>query len=200
MISHGKWEPSSCLQTQQCFCGACPRQVNEVGDSDFSKVGESPLRVETRTNILPCFPFPRQGYSTKVEEWISTNRYTAPAVSRAPSRDEISSTTFERVPDEWPYTQRPSFLQWASGANPKGLAHNAQPILQYSCVNGEKNVSRPTTCSLPSGPSCRSGKFFLFAAASLWTQVFPRSANDSPTGMPLRSVTQSPGLNEIDSK
>jgi cell division control protein 24 len=161
-----------------------------MGDSYFSPVGDSP--VSTRTSgtgsmmmmMTPGYPFPKTG--TPQPQWDDPHtgqRYTAPAMPRAPSRDGPSPS---------PYGM--------NGRNPRGPSLPALPSSaqqqrsrSYSTpdINGQANARRntagpPGTGGVPTVPS-------IPTHLNYDTNI-PRSQSGSPRqDLPIRANTQSPG-------
>jgi cell division control protein 24 len=184
----GVVNPPLSLQTTMPSVGM-PSPSQRGGDSYFSPVGESPASSSRTSTTSSMFPFPRQG--TPQGGWEdSTNRYTAPAVARAPSRDSSTPSNAYQMNGRTP--QRPSLPAMASG--PSQGTGSQQRSRSYSTpdVNGQ-NVSRRPPAPPPSGPIPAVPGIPSYLQQPAYDAGIPRSANDSPTGMPLRSVTQSPG-------
>ncbi|KAI1506384.1 hypothetical protein F5X99DRAFT_1269 [Biscogniauxia marginata] len=157
------------------------------GESYFSPT-DSP--ASTRTSTASAFlsqngqyPFPRT--STPQGSWEDNNRYTAPAMPRAPSRDGPSPVN--------PYG--------TNGRNPRGPslpAMNPQQVLaqqrsrSYSTpdINGQPNGRRTNSNgSIPAVPGIPPHLHPAHDAN------IPRSQTGSPRqDIPIRSNTQSPGV------
>ncbi|KAI1388970.1 uncharacterized protein F4822DRAFT_443723 [Hypoxylon trugodes] len=168
------------LQTQ----GTAQSPVPRAGESYFSPTAESPASSRTSTAstmFAPTgqYPFPRTG--TPQGGWEDNNRYTAPAMPRAPSRDG------------------PSPL---SGRNPRGpslpVMASQQTLAQqqrsrsYSTpdINGQPN-GRRTNSSTPV-PAVPGIPPHLHPAHDA---NIPRSQTGSPRqDVPIRTNTQSPGV------
>ncbi|KAF3353337.1 Catalase [Verticillium dahliae VDG1] len=162
------------------------------GDSYFSPIAESPAssRASTASSMMPpsAYPFPKT--STPQPGWgEEQNRYTAPAMPRAPSRDG------------------PSPNPYGNGRNPRGpslpaMASNNQSAAQqqrsrsYSTpdINGPNGVpSARRNPSVPSIPAVPGIPSHLHPAHD---GNLPRSQTGSPrqqNELPMRSNTQSPG-------
>ncbi|KAI2632135.1 hypothetical protein GGR54DRAFT_627602 [Hypoxylon sp. NC1633] len=154
------------------------------GDSYFSPT-ESPASSRTSTastvfNANGAFPFPRT--MTPQNGWDDSNRYTAPAMPRAPSREGPSPM---------------------NGRNPRGpslpvLASQSQTLAQqqrsrsYSAadISGQLN-GRRTNSSTPV-PAVPGIPPHLHPAHD---SNIPRSQTGSPRqDIPIRTNTQSPGV------
>ncbi|KAI0010533.1 hypothetical protein F4779DRAFT_627111 [Xylariaceae sp. FL0662B] len=167
------------LQTQ----GGSQSPGYRGGDSYFSPTVDSPAssRASTTSNMYPPngqFPFPRT--ATPQGGWDDNNRYTAPAMPRAPSRDGPSPM---------------------SGRNPRGPslpAMASQTLAQqqrsrsYSTpdINGPANGRRTnSTTPVPAVPGIPPHLHPAHDAS------IPRSQTGSPRqDLPIRTNTQSPGV------
>jgi cell division control protein 24 len=157
-----------------------------MGDSYFSPVAETPAtsRSSTQSNM---FPFPRQG--TPQGSWEEHNRYTAPAMPRAPSRGSQTPSDAYGMNGRTP--QRPSLPAMASQSSQASA--NLQRSRSHSTpdINVQNGVRR-----LPNGavsgpvPAVPGIPAHLHPA---YDAGIPRSQNNSPNGLPMRSNTQSPG-------
>ncbi|KAL7624102.1 Guanine nucleotide exchange factor for Cdc42p [Parahypoxylon ruwenzoriense] len=169
------------LQTQGGAQSPGPR----LGESYFSPTAESPAssRTSTASAMFAAngqYPFPRT--TTPQGGWEDNNRYTAPAMPRAPSRDG------------------PSPL---NGRNPRGpslpvMASQSQTLAQqqrsrsYSTpdINGQAN-GRRTNSNTPV-PAVPGIPPHLHPAHDA---NIPRSQTGSPRqDLPIRTNTQSPGV------
>jgi cell division control protein 24 len=175
------------LQTQ-----GAPHSPNmRPGESYFSPTVESPASSRTSTastlysNSNAQYPFPRT--STPQGGWSEdNNRYTAPAMPRAPSRDGSS----------------PVNAFGANGRAPRGpslpvMASHSQSLLQQQRnrshstpdINGQPQQRR-TNSSIPNPPVPGIPPHLHPAHDS----NIPRSQTGSPRqDIPIRSNTQSPG-------
>jgi cell division control protein 24 len=152
------------------------------GDSYFSPVAESP--ASSRTSGTPStFPFPRQG--TPQGGWEEHNRYTAPAMPRAQSRD--SQSTPSNFPGNDRNSQRPSLTNRASQPT---IAQQRSRSYSTPDINGPNGaVRRPPIGPVPAVPGIPQHLHPAYDAG------IPRSSSNSPSNtMPLRSNTQSPGV------
>ncbi|KAI1084909.1 hypothetical protein F5B20DRAFT_568178 [Whalleya microplaca] len=155
------------------------------GDSYFSPTVDSPAssRTSLASNIYPPngqFPFPRT--STPQGGWDDNNRYTAPAMPRAPSRDGPS-------PMNGRNPRGPSLPAMAST---QSLAQQ-QRSRSYSTpdINGQAN-GRRTNSSTPV-PAVPGIPPHLHHPAH--DTNIPRSQTGSPRQeLPIRTNTQSPGV------
>jgi len=179
----GLQNPPLSLQTSQLTPGM-PSPNQRGGDSYFSPVAESPassLRTSTQSTT---FPFPRQG-TPSGPGWEENTRYTAPAMPRAPSRGS-------QTPSD-PYANR-------SNRGPSLPAMTSQQVAaqqrsrSYSTpdINGPNGRGRPPNAP-PSGPvpAVPGIPPHLHPA---YDAGIPRSQNNSPNGLPMRTNTQSPGM------
>jgi len=171
--------PPLSVQTQ-IPSAAMPSPGQRMGDSYFSPVAESPASSRTST-ASSMFPFPRQG--TPQGTWEDSNRYTAPAMARAPSRD--SSTPVNPYNMNGRTAQRPSLPAVASqGSQQRSRSYSTPDI------NAQNGVRRPGPPSgpVPAVPGIPPHLHPAYDAG------IPRSANSSPNGgLPMRTSTQSPG-------
>lgn len=182
----GLQNPPLSLQTQ------LPPQASpgqRVGDSYFSPVAESP--ASSRTSGTPSmFPFPRQG--TPQGSWEEHNRYTAPALARAPSRDS-SSTPSNSYQMNGRNPQRPSLPAMASQTSQPSISQQRSRSYSTPDINGPNGpngaVRRLPNGSVPAVPGIPPHLHPAYDAG------IPRSNSNSPSNtLPMRSNTQSPGL------
>lgn len=162
--------PPLSLQTQLPPNVTSPGQRG--GDSYFSPVAESPASSRTSTTSS-MFPFPRQG--TPQGTWEDSNRYTAPALARVPSRESGTPVNQYQMNGR---NSQPSLAQQRSRS--------------YSTpdINPQNGIRRPGPPSgpVPAVPGIPPHLHPAYDAG------IPRSANSSPSaGLPLRTSTQSPG-------
>ncbi|KXH48430.1 CDC24 Calponin [Colletotrichum simmondsii] len=153
------------------------------GDSYFSPVADSPVssRTSTASNMFPnpAYQFPKS--LTPQPGWEDPNqRYTAPAMPRAPSRDGSSQ---HRNP------RGPSLPAMASNSQ---TAAQQQRSRSYSTpdINAPGNIRRTQGGTpVPAVPGIPA---HLHPAHD---QNIPRSQTGSPrvNDVPIRSNTQSPG-------
>ncbi|KAI1004544.1 hypothetical protein K3495_g3669 [Podosphaera aphanis] len=156
------------------------------GDSYFSPVAESIAEspVSSRTSTTSSvFPFPRQGVPQN--GWEDHNRYTAPAVPRASSRVSQNSNELNQINGRGP--QRPSLptmsSQSASFAQQRSRSYSTPDA---NLQNGIRRLPNGTITQVPAVPGI---PMHLHPA---YDSGIPRSQNNSPNGLPLRSSTQSP--------
>lgn len=177
--------PPLSVQTQMPPTMPSPGQRG--GDSYFSPVAESPASSRTSTTST-MFPFPRQG--TPQGSWEDSNRYTAPAIGRAPSRDSSTpvSSAYQmngRTP------QRPSLPAMASQNSQASVAQQRSRSYSTPDINAQNGLRRagpPPSGPVPAVPGIPPHLHPAYDAG------IPRSANSSPNGgMPVRTSTQSPG-------
>ncbi|KAI1637280.1 hypothetical protein F4809DRAFT_661366 [Biscogniauxia mediterranea] len=157
------------------------------GESYFSPT-ESP--ASTRTSTVSAFlgqngqyPFPRTG--TPQAGWEDNNRYTAPAMPRAPSRDGPSPVN--------PYGP--------NGRNPRGPSLPAMNPQQVLAQQRSRSYSTPDINGQPTGRRTNSNGS-VPAVPGIPAHLhpahdanIPRSQTGSPRQeIPIRSNTQSPGV------
>ncbi|OTA82451.1 hypothetical protein M434DRAFT_37103 [Hypoxylon sp. CO27-5] len=162
------------LQTQGSAQSPGPR----IGDSYFSPVAESPASSRTSTTSAMFasggqFPFPRTG----TPQWEDNNRYTAPAMPRAPSRDGPS-------PMNGRNPRGPSLPVMASQ---QSLAQQ-QRSRSYSTPGPDIN-GQPNRTPIPAVPGIPPHLHPAHDAN------IPRSQTGSPRqDIPIRTNSQSPGV------
>lgn len=177
--------PPLSVQTQMAPTMPSPGTRGGPGDSYFSPVAESPASSRTSTTSS-MFPFPRQG--TPQGTWEDSNRYTAPAMGRAPSRD--SSTPINAYQMNGRTPQRPSLPAMASQNSQASVAQQRSRSYSTPDINAQNGVRRPGPPSgpVPAVPGIPPHLHPAYDAG------IPRSANSSPNGgLPVRTSTQSPG-------
>ncbi|KAH6657625.1 Pleckstrin homology domain-containing protein [Truncatella angustata] len=158
------------------------------GDSYFSPATESPVSTRTSTassmQFSSGYPFPKTGTPQGWEDptLATGNRYTAPAMPRAPSRDGSSPVNTYTINGRNP--RGPSMPVMASQQS----AAQQQRNRSYSTpdINGQINGHRSNTSTpVPAVPGI---------PAHLHDANIPRSQNGSPMQeVPIRTSTQSPG-------
>ena len=173
------------LQTQGSGLGS---PGSRGGDSYFSPIADSPAssRTSTTSGMFPPtsgYPFPKSGTQPV---WDDNNRYTAPALPRAPSRDGTSPG------------------QLVNGRNPRGPSlpamTNPQSALQqqrsrsYSTPDingpGTPRQRQPSQGTVPAVPGIPQHLHHPAHDSNI-----PRSQTGSPRNdMPTRANTQSPGV------
>lgn len=160
-----------------------PSPGQRGGDSYFSPVAESPVSSRTSTT----FPFPRQG--TPQSGWEEHNRYTAPAMARAPSRGSQTAADGYQMNGRNP--QRPSLPAMGLQSSQASVAQQRSRSYSTPDVNAQNGGRR-----LPNGTMSSQ----VPAVPGIPPHLHPaydggvaRSANNSPNGLPMRSNTQSPG-------
>jgi len=175
--------PPLSVQTQ---LPSMPSPGQRGGDSYFSPVAESPASSRA-SGTSSMFPFPRQG--TPQSSWEdSTNRYTAPALARAPSRE--SSTPINPYPIGSRSAQRPSLPAMAQGNSQASLAQQRSRSYSTPDINAQPGNRRTAP---PSGPVPAVPNLPPHLHSAYDPQI-PRSSSNSPSGgLPMRSNTQSPG-------
>lgn len=169
------------------------------GNSYFSPTAESPAssRTSTASSFFPNagYPFPQTGMHQS-GVWEDSNRYTAPAMPHAPSRDGPSPVNAYGMVS-------------ANGRNPRGpslpaMASQSASQLQqqrsrsYSTpdINGQPiNSRRQNGQSVPAVPGIPA--HLHHPAHERHDSNIPRSNTGSPRNdLPIRSSTQSPGAQQ----
>jgi len=179
----GVQAPALSLQTQM---PQVPSPGQRGGDSYFSPVAESPASSRTSQNSM--FPFPRQG--TPQGTWEDHNRYTAPAMARAPSRESQTPGGTYQMNGQNP--QRPSLPAMASQPGPQS-ANGQQRGRSYSTP--DINAPNGPTRRVPNGTSVPAVPGIPAHMHPAYDSAIPRSSNNSPSnGLPVRSNTQSPSV------
>ncbi|KAA8575480.1 hypothetical protein MFRU_002g00620 [Monilinia fructicola] len=183
--------PPLSVQTQMSVPLPSPSQ--RLGDSYFSPIGESPASsARTSTASSGMYQFPRQ--PTPQGSWEDNNRYTAPAIGRVPSRDSQNSVSGASYQMNGRTPQRPSLPAMASQSQ---AAAAQQRSRSYSTpdINAQQGVRRLPNGALstPQGqvPAVPGIPAHLHPA---YDAGVPRSQNNSPNGLPVRTNTQSPGV------
>ncbi|RCI14895.1 hypothetical protein L249_6999 [Ophiocordyceps polyrhachis-furcata BCC 54312] len=157
-----------------------------AGDSYFSPVAESP--ASSRTSAASGM-FPGPPYLSKAGApppgWDDSNRYTAPAVPRAPSRDS-SSPNPHTMPHRNP--RGPSLPAMATQSQ---SAAQQQRSRSYSTPDANASMPRqrhPSQSNVPAVPGIPQHLHPAHDAS------IPRSQTGSPRGdVPARTSTQSSG-------
>ncbi|RFU81677.1 guanine-nucleotide dissociation stimulator [Trichoderma arundinaceum] len=183
------------LQTQSSM--TVPSPGVRGGDSYFSPIGDSPAssRTSTTSGVFPptSYPFPKTG--TPQPGWDENNRYTAPAMPRAPSRDGTPPNAYGvngRNP-RGPSLPPMSTQNIAAAAAAAAAAANQQPRSRsYSTpdVNAQGQRRQPSQSNIPAVPGI---PMHLHPAHD---SSIPRSQTGSPRNdapAPIRTSTQSPG-------
>ncbi|KAF4974420.1 hypothetical protein FZEAL_8675 [Fusarium zealandicum] len=156
-----------------------------AGDSYFSPVAESPASSRTSTAsgmfTTPNYGFPKTG--TPQPGWDDSNRYTAPAMPRAPSRDGPSPNPH--------------------GRNPRGPSLPAMASNSQSALSQQRNRSYSTPdINVPGMPRTRQPSQGNIPAVPGIPQHLhpnhdpniPRNQSGSPRNeSPMRAQTNSPG-------
>lgn len=174
------------LSLQTAMASQLPSPGPRGGDSYFSPVAESPASSRTSASN-GMYPFPRQ--TTPPGGWEEQTRYdqnrnTAPAMPRAPSRG--SQTPMDAYRLNGRSQQRPSLPAVPSSqqrsrsySTPDITAQNGVRRLPNGSISGQQ---------VPAVPGIPAHLHPAYDAG------IPRSANSSPNGLPMRSNTQSPGV------
>lgn len=180
----GFQNPPLSLQTSMT---SQPSPGTRGGDSYFSPVAESPASSARTSTASSMFPFPRQG--TPQGTWgDDQNRYTAPAMPRAPSRGSQNPMDAYQMNGRTP--QRPSLPAMASQSQ-ASVAQQRSRSYSTPDINIQNGVRRLPN-GAPSGPvpAVPGIPAHLHPA---YDAGIPRSQNSSPNGLPMRANTQSPG-------
>lgn len=183
------------LQTQMGTPGqqSPGSQVPNNANSYFSPTAESPAssRASTTSGFFPNngYPFPPTGVP-QPGNWEDNNRYTAPAMPHAPSRDGPSPVNAYG-------------MVTANGRNPRGPSLPAMASQSASQLQQQRSRSystpdiqpmngrRQTAQSVPAVPGIPP---HLHAAHERHDSAIPRSNSGSPRNdLPVRTSTQSPG-------
>jgi cell division control protein 24 len=173
--------PNPPLSLQTSIASSIPSPGQRVADSYFSPVAESPVSSRTST-ASSMFPFPRQGTPQGSGWGEDHNRYTAPAMPRAPSRGSQTPADAYQLNGR----QRPSLPATAPGTQQRSRSYSTPDINAQNpgrrLPNGAPSTQVPAVPGIPAHlhPAYDSG--------------IPRSQNASPNGLPMRSNTQSPGV------
>lgn len=175
--------PPLSLQTQ--ISSQMPSPGTRPGDSYFSPVAESPASSRTSTQSS-MFPFPRQ--ATPQGTWDDHNRYTAPAMPRAPSRG--SQTPIDAYGMNGRQPQRPSLPAMASTSQAVSVAQQRSRSYSTPDINAQNGSRRPNGAPGSQVPAVPGIPAHLHPA---YDAGIPRSQNNSPNGLPMRANTQSPG-------
>lgn len=159
---------------------------SRVADSYFSPVDNSPASSRT-SNASGLFSnFPPSKVGTPQPGWDENNRYTAPAMPRAPSRDENSPNPMAM-----------------NGRNPRGPSLPAMAT-QHSAAQQQRSRSYSTPdINVPGGVRQRQASQGGGVPAvpgipsHLHDNSIPRSQTSSPRNdLPVRTSTQSPGAQQ----
>lgn len=169
-----------------------PSPAPRGGESYFSPVAESPASSRTSTTSgffqSSGYPFPKSTTPQPMWGVEDNNRYTAPAMPRAPSRDGPSPfNAYGMVPADGRNPRGPSMpvmprdssqLQQARSRSYSTPDINGQP-------NGRSNQQVPAVPGIPP---------HLHPTHSRHDSNIPRSNTGSPANdLPLRTNTNSPG-------
>lgn len=179
----GAQNPPLSVQTQ--MQGPMPSPSQRGGDSYFSPTGESPASSRT-SQTSSMFPYSRQG--TPQSGWEEHNRYTAPAIARAPSREsQLPPSHYQNGRNP----QRPSLPVMASQNSQPTAAQQRSRSYSTPDINGPNGAVR----RLPNGSTVPAVPGIPAHLHSAYDGGIPRSNSNSPSnGLPMRSSTQSPGV------
>ncbi|ERS97639.1 hypothetical protein HMPREF1624_05810 [Sporothrix schenckii ATCC 58251] len=192
------------VQTQQLPAQQASSPSLRGGESYFSPVAESPVssRTSTTSGFFPPgagYAFPKVG-TPQPGGWDGeTNRYTAPAMPRAPSRDGPSPSNAYGMVNGGP--------GGGGGRNPRGpsmpvMSQNPQTLSQqqrsrsYSTPDIQNQPARRTPGgsqgNIPAVPGIPP---HLHPTHERHDSTIPRSNTGSPRNdLPIRTSTQSPGV------
>lgn len=175
------------LQTQ----GVPPGQSSpgpRGGESYFSPTTESPVSTRTSTTSSMQFSsgqyFPRTG--TPQSGWEDNNRYTAPAMPRAPSRDGSSPVN-----------------SYDMSRNPRGPSLPAMPRGQQQSLTQQQRSRSYSTPDIngPSNPQRKNSTTPVPAVPGIPQHLHDPNISRSqtntpmqPQDLPIRANTQSPGV------
>lgn len=168
-------------------------QIPSNGNSYFSPTADSPAssRTSTASSFFPNsgYPYPQNGLHQS-GVWEDNNRFTAPAMPHAPSRDGPSPVNaYGMVPSNGRNPRGPSLPAMASQS---AAQLQQQRSRSYSTpdINGQAmNTRRQTGGSVPAVPG--------IPAHLHHDSNIPRSNSGSPRNdIPIRSSTQSPGAQQ----
>jgi cell division control protein 24 len=178
--------PNPPLSLQTSLASTLPSPGQRGGDSYFSPVAESPASSRTSTSTS-MYPFPRQ--ATPLGGWEEQSRYdqnrnTAPAMPRAPSRG--SQTPMDAYQMNGRSSQRPS-LPAVPSAQQRSRSYSTPDI------NAQIGARRLPNGSI-SGQQVPAVPGIPAHLHPAYDAGIPRSANNSPNGLPMRANTQSPGV------
>ncbi|KAF7902305.1 hypothetical protein EAF00_002208 [Botryotinia globosa] len=189
--------PPLSLQTQ--MSGPLPSPGQKLGgDSYFSPIGESPAPSARTSTSSTMFQFPRQPTPQGQGSWEDSNRYTAPAIVRVPSRDTHGSVSGPSYQMNGRTPQRPSLPAMATSSQAAAAAAQ-QRSRSYSTpdINAQQGVRRLPNGALstPQGqvPAVPGIPAHLHPA---YDAGVPRSQNNSPNGLPYSNGSQSLGVSQ----
>lgn len=185
--------PPSALSLQtQVFPGGAVSPGHRGGDSYFSPTSESPVSTRTSTQnsmqfnpmngtpFNPNYHFPPKGQPQGWED--PTNRYTAPAMPRAPSRDGSSPVNSYAVNGRNPRGPSMPVMSAQTLAQQQRNRSYSTPDINNQLPNGRRSNSNTPIPAVPGIPS------------HIHDPMANRSQNGSPMQeMPIRTSTQSPG-------
>jgi cell division control protein 24 len=175
--------PPLSVQTQ--MQGQMPSPSQRGGESYFSPIGESPASSRT-SQTSSMFTYSRQG--TPQSGWEEHNRYTAPAIARAPSREsQLPPAHYQNGRNP----QRPSLPVMSSQNSQPTAAQQRSRSYSTPDINGQNGSVR----RLPNGSTVPAVPGIPAHLHSAYDGGIPRSNSNSPSnGLPMRSSTQSPGV------
>ncbi|KAL7813609.1 guanine-nucleotide dissociation stimulator [Trichoderma aethiopicum] len=210
--------PVAPLSLQTASSMSIPSPGIRGGDSYFSPIGDSPAssRTSTTSGMFPptSYPFPKSG--TPQPGWDENNRYTAPAMPRAPSRDGTPPNAYPngrnpRGPSMPPMSTQSGnhslsslnnlnnnlnnlSLKESNAAAAAAAANGSQRSRSYSTPDGTVQGQRrqPSQSNIPAVPGI---PLHLHPAHD---SSIPRSQTGSPRNdAPGRTNTQSPGAQGV---
>jgi len=178
----GAQNPTLSVQTHTQ--GQIPSPSQRGGDSYFSPTADSPASSRT-SQTSSMFPYSRQG--TPQSGWEEHARYTAPAIARAPSRESQGPSAHYQNGRG----QRPSLSAMSSQNSPPPASQQRSRSYSTPDINGPNGPVRrlPNGNGVPAVPGIPAHLHPTYDGGIL------RSNSNSPSnGLPIRSSTQSPGV------
>lgn len=178
--------PPAPLSLQTMGNGA-PSPGSRGGDSYFSPIGDSPAssRTSTTSGVFPSgYSFPKTGTPQAV--WDDVNRYTAPAMPRAPSRDGSSPNPHAMNARNLRGPSLPVMATHSQSAAQQQRSRSySTPDVNAGGMPRQRQQSQGHIPAVPGIPQ------HLHPAHD---GSIPRSQNGSPRNdLPIRTSTQSPG-------
>jgi len=177
--------PPAPLSLQTMGNGA-PSPGSRGGDSYFSPIGDSPAssRTSTTSGVFPSgYSFPKTGTQAV---WDDVNRYTAPAMPRAPSRDGSSPNPHAMNARNLRGPSLPVMATHSQSAAQQQRSRSySTPDVNAGGMPRQRQQSQGHIPAVPGIPQ------HLHPAHD---GSIPRSQNGSPRNdLPIRTSTQSPG-------
>ncbi|PHH88747.1 hypothetical protein CDD83_7092 [Cordyceps sp. RAO-2017] len=160
-----------------------------IGDSYFSPVADSPAssRTSAASGMFPGPPYSFTKSGTPQPGWDDSNRYTAPAMPRAPSRDGNSPNPHGHRNPRGPSLPAMA-TQSQSAAQQQRSRSYSTPDVNATGIPRQRQPSQGQVPAVPGIPQ------HLHPAHD---SNIPRSQTGSPRGeLPIRTSTQSPGARD----